>query len=215
MHAFGKSFVLGPAVSFAAALLAVPAFGQELPDAPDANATIVADAAPLPASYADALSRWTSAEDIATFAGRTFVYDRARAVSLGERAGPSVRPAIHTPEAMFERPHGVCVDLARFGVETLNRIDPHANARYLMLEFEPVVVDGATLRRHWIGVFERDGAWWFFADSRRPGHVAGPYATIDAFVAEYARYRARSIVAWRERASLAREARRTALRRDG
>jgi hypothetical protein len=57
------------------------------------------------------------------------------------------------------------------------------------------------LRRHWLAGFERDGARWYFADSKRPGHLAGPFATAAAFVDEYARYRGRTVVAFSERAS--------------
>ena len=49
--------------------------------------------------------------------------------------------------------------------------------------------------------FERDGAHWYFADAKRPGHLAGPYPTAAAFVDEYARYRGRAVVAFSERAS--------------
>lgn len=182
------------------ALLAGYAGAQELPDAPEAGAraagTRPADA---PRLYSEALGLWKSPEDIARFVDAAFVYDRSRALALAEPPDSrTVRPAIHRPEAMFARPEGVCIDLARFGVETLNRLDASFAARYLMLEFEPVVIDGRTLRRHWIASFRRDGKVWFFADSRRPGHVAGPYDSVDAFVADYARYRARPIVTWRE-----------------
>lgn len=189
---------------------------QELPDAPDIRMAWTESHAPRPASYAEALARWKTVDDIARHAGAAFVYDRARALSLAESstaAGATRRPAIHAPESFYAKPQGVCLDLARFGVETLDRIDPSAHARYLMLEFEPVVVEGAVLRRHWIASFQRDGAWWFFADSRRPGHVTGPYSTIEAFVAEYAAYRGRPIVAYRERDSLLRETRRVAQRK--
>ena len=76
-----------------------------------------------------------------------------------------------------------------------------------MIEFEPVVIEGRTLRRHWVASFRRDGKLWVYADSRRPGHVAGPYDTIDAFIADYARYRGQTIVAWRETDSYLRRTR--------
>lgn len=171
---------------------------QVLPDAPEPRdrPPVAIDA---PKRYADALASWRTPEDIARFADATFVYDRRRALALAESSDARAsRPAVHTAEAMFAKPEGVCIDLARFGVETLNRLDPAYAARYVMLEFEPVVIEGRTLRRHWVASFRRDGKLWVFADSRRPGHVAGPYDTIDAFIADYARYRAQPIVAFRE-----------------
>lgn len=184
----------------ASVLTVAPAHAQEPPDAPESGARREAPSrSDAPASYTAALAAWKSPEEIARFVGATFVYDRARALALAEApASRAPRPAIHSPEAMFESPEGVCIDLARFGVETLNRVDSSFAAQYLMLEFEPVVIEGRTLRRHWVASFRRDGKLWFFADSRRPGHVAGPYDSVAAFVAEYSHYRARPIVAWRE-----------------
>jgi hypothetical protein len=189
-----------------AALLIRPAplFAQTLPDEPMAIATIAPRPSDAPASYADALAAWKRPEDVARFIGATFVYDRGRALALADAPGQGRRLPVHTPEALFADGRGVCVDLARFGVETLNRLDARHAARYLMIEFEPVVVQGRTLRRHWVAVFERDGALWVYADSSRPGHVAGPYAALDAFVADYARLRGRTIVSWRERAGFER-----------
>jgi hypothetical protein len=90
------------------------------------------------------------------------------------------------------------VDLSRFAVETLRRLDPTLVARYLMIEFAPVTINGNTLRLHWLASFTRDGRHYFFADSRRPGHIAGPYASAQEFVEQYAAYRGREIVAFRE-----------------
>jgi len=174
------------------------AHAQTLPDAPEPRARAAA-AIDMPKRYADALAAWRTPEDVARFIDASFVYDRDRALALAERPDARApRPAIHAPEAMFERPQGVCIDLARFGVETLNRIDAGYGARYVMIEFDPVVIDGRSLRRHWVATFRREGKLWVFADSRRPGHVAGPYDDVDAFIADYARYRGQRIVASRE-----------------
>jgi hypothetical protein len=194
-------------------LFAALASAQELPDAPEARNRPAAPLSNVPKTYADALATWKVPEDIARFADATFVYDRARAIALAEPTDSRApRPAIHRPETMYAKPEGVCIDLARFGVETLNRLDATFAARYLMLEFEPVVIDGRTLRRHWVASFRRDGKVWFFADSRRPGHVAGPYDSVDAFIEDYARYRSRPIVKWRETDSFLRATRAVASR---
>ena len=76
-----------------------------------------------------------------------------------------------------------------------------------MIEFDPVTIRGNALRRHWVASFARDGKLYFFADSKRPGYMAGPYETTQAFIADYARYRARTIVAFSERATYERTAR--------
>ncbi|HVF65324.1 MAG TPA: hypothetical protein VNE58_15155 [Casimicrobiaceae bacterium] len=181
-----------------------PAAAQQPPDAPAAR-SIASPPQRINDTYADALARWRTPEDIARFLDATFVYDRTRALALAEPTNASTaRPAIYAPADFYAKPQGVCVDLARFGVETLDRIDPKLSARYLMIEFAPVTIEGRTLRRHWIAMFRRDGALWFYADSSRPEKVDGPYATIDAFIADYRKVRGREIVGWREQESFAR-----------
>lgn len=166
-------------------------------DAPEAR-PVASAGVKLPATYADALGTWRNVEDVNGWIGARFEYDIHRAARLSEtQRAQKGRVEIHRPEAFFAEPSGICVDLARFAVETLRTVAPEAKPRYLMIEFDPVVIRGNTLRRHWVAQVERDGALYFFADSKRPGHVAGPYASAEAYVAEYARYRGRPIVAHR------------------
>ena len=106
----------------------------------------------------------------------------------------------------------MCVDLSRFGVETLRSIDPRSEPKYLMIEFDPVQVAGNTLRFRWLASFKRNGKTFFFADSKRPGYIAGPYADAGEFVEEYAQYRGRRIVAFRELASFQKQRRTQALK---
>ena len=177
------------------AAAAGPAFW---PDAPEPPASGRAGTR-LPASYDEALRTWRSPEDIAGWAGSRFVYHTERALKLsetGRREGGA--PGILAPGDLFADPSGTCLDLARFGVETLQRIDPAAGPRYLMIEFEPVQVQGVILRRHWLATFRRDGAVYAFADSKRPRHVDGPYADTAELVAAYERYRGRKIVRFQE-----------------
>jgi hypothetical protein len=168
---------------------------------------------PAPPSYAQALRSWRRAEDLGAWLGERFEYDTARALRLSEtqRARSGSLP-IHEPAAFFESPRGVCVDVARFAVESLRAIDPQAKAGYLMIEFDPATLSGQTLRRHWVATFERDGQLYVFGDSKRPGHLAGPYADAAAFVADYARYRGRDVVAYRQLATYERQRRQAATR---
>jgi hypothetical protein len=66
-----------------------------------------------------------------------------------------------------------------------------------MIEFDPTVIAGNTLRRHWVVQYEVDGKLYYFADSRRPGHVAGPYGTVQEYIEQYSQYRQRRIVSYR------------------
>lgn len=168
-------------------------------DAPDPAYATSRATGNAPASYAQALQSWRTAADINTWIGQHFRYDTPRALKLSEsqRARTGTLP-IHEPATLYTQPDGVCVDLSRFAVETLRAIAPEAKPRHLMIEFDPVTLQGQTLRRHWVALFEQDGQLYAFGDSRRPGHIAGPYANTAAFIADYAQYRSRTIVAHRE-----------------
>lgn len=150
-------------------------------------------------SYEQALQMWTTPEDINGWVAANFSYDRTRAMQLSEaQKERSERPPIYSPLEFFESKTGVCIDLSRFAAETLRRIDPNADPKYLMIEFDPIQIDGNTLRLHWLVSFRRDGKRYFFADSKRPGHIAGPYNDIQPFIKEYELYRGREIVSYRE-----------------
>jgi hypothetical protein len=167
-------------------------------------------------SYEDTLKLWRSAEDINAWINARFEYDPARAIQLSEtQRQKNGRMPILAPEVFFAAPRGVCVDLSRFAIETLRAIDPETHPAYVMIEFDPVSIAGNTLRRHWVASFVRDGQHYYFADSKRPGHVAGPYGSTQEFVDEYAKYRGRRVVSFREVDSYERRARTMAPKKPG
>ncbi len=185
---------------------------ERLPDEPQ-QPRDSAVAFPAAGSYAEALAGWHTPEDISRWLAANFSYDAARAMNLSEtQRAKQAAPPIYSPAELFENRTGVCVDLSRFAVETLSRIDPQSDPKYLMIEFEPVQIRGNTLRLHWLVSFKRGGKTWFFADSNRPGHVAGPYSDTAAFIADYEKYRGRKIVAFRELASYQKQQRKKALK---
>lgn len=166
-------------------------------DAPD-PAFARPQSAAGPRTYDEAVREWSSSDAINAWIGSSFRYDRGRALALSETTrAANVSTAVIEPEAFFAHPRGVCIDLARFAVSTLRRVDPQSRGAYLMIEFEPVEVAGQVLRRHWLATFERGGKRYFFADSKRPGHMAGPYDSVDAFIVEYGAYRGRPIVSYK------------------
>ena len=184
-------------------------------DAPDPGPRTVY-AGPALASYPQALQTWRRPEEVNGWIGARFEYDNARALQLSEslREGGKA-PPIAEPASFFERPLGVCVDLARFAVETVRTVAPELRASYLMIEFEPLLRSGQVLRRHWIATYRRGDAHYFFADSRYPGRIYGPYPTVQAFVAEYAQLRQRRVVAYREVESFRRQPRAAAKQKAG
>ena len=193
------SRVLAPLLAaFLAACSALPESADPASDAPEGPRPRVA-AFKEATSYSNALQVWRTPEDVNAWIGAKFQYEMSRAMLLSESQRSSSGPLpIHQAHEFFAAPSGVCVDLSRFAVETVRRIDPNAKATYLMIEFSPVTIRGNTLRMHWLASFTRDGKYYFFADSKRPGHAAGPYASVGEFIAEYAAYRKRPIVAFRE-----------------
>jgi hypothetical protein len=166
------------------------------------------------ASYEEALRIWKTAEDMNGWIGANFSYDTARAMELSEtqrKKGETL--SIYSPSEFFRKRAGICVDLARFGVETLKQIDPASDPKYLMIEFDPIQIKGNTLRLHWLAGFKRGGKAYFFADSKRPGYIAGPYHDSREFVIEYEQYRGRKIVAFRETESYQKKRRSQAMKK--
>jgi len=145
------------------------------------------------------LHLWKKAEDVNEWVAAVFIYDRARAMKLSSnRRTEEQRVPIYSPSEFFESKAGVCVDLTRFGVETLRIIDPKSDPKYLMIEFDSIQINSHTFRLHWLVSFKRDGMKYFFCDSKRPGYIAGPYHSTQVFISEYEQYRGRRIVAHRE-----------------
>lgn len=150
-------------------------------------------------SYHQALETWKTAEDISRWVAVGFVYDKARAIELSEDQRTRKKAnSVYDPPEFFSKKSGVCVDLARFGFETLRKVDPNSQPKYLMIEFDPVQINGNTFRLHWLVSFKRDGLKYFFCDSKRPGYITGPYNSTQDFISEYEQYRGRKIVAHRE-----------------
>jgi hypothetical protein len=138
-------------------------------------------------------------EDSNGWIAANFSYDRARALRLSEtQRAKNERILIQAPSIFFDTKTGVCVNLSRFCLETLRRIDPKNDPKYLMIEFDPVKIKGNMLRLHWLVSFKRDSKIYIFANSKRPGHITGPYNDMQAFIIEYGKYRERKIVAFRE-----------------
>lgn len=165
-------------------------------------------------SYEEALQIWESVEDINDWIAANFSYDSDRAIRLSEnRLKRNENISIYSPAKFFEAKTGVCVDLARFSVETLRKIDPASDPKYLMIEFDPIQIRGNTFRLHWLVSFRRDGKIYFFSDSKRPGHIAGPYNDAQEFVDEYEQYRSRKIIAFRELESYQKQRRAKAIKR--
>lgn len=200
-------YVLLSLVGYANVLHSAESFS----DAPEhtRDSTAVFEAAE---SYEHALQVWKTPEDINAWIAANFIYDMTRSMRLSENQRSNKEQfAIYKPMEFFATKSGMCVDLSRFAVETLKEIDVQNDSKYLMIEFDPIQINGNTLRRHWLASFKRDGKTYFFADSKRPGHIAGPYNNTKAFINEYEQYRGRKIISFRELASYQKQRRTQAL----
>ena len=44
----------------------------------------------------------------------------------------------------------------------------------------------------------KEGKYYFFADSKRPGYISGPFNCTEEFIKQYEKYRGREIVSFKE-----------------
>ena len=150
-------------------------------------------------SYAVALEKWKSINDVADWMRQYFSYDLSRALELSETNRRDIKKvAVYSPAELYLKKKGVCIDLARFGVETVRKIFPESHPKYVMIEFTPIIIKGKTIRKHWIASYQKEGKYYYFADSKRPGYIAGPYHDTEEFINQYERYRGREIVSFKE-----------------
>ncbi len=194
-----KTITISLLVVLALDMATVPwtAAKSTLPDEA-ASRTAITPANQFPASYAQALARWRSVDQINQWIGKRFIYDSRRALLLSEtQRKKKQNMPIAAPADFYQNPLGVCVDLARFGVETAMHIAPHRKPAYLMIEFQPIIVQGNMLRRHWLAVFQKDRAFYSFADSKRPGHLDGPHASLANLVSAYESFRGREVISYK------------------
>ncbi|MDY6790212.1 MAG: PHB depolymerase family esterase [Thermodesulfobacteriota bacterium] len=178
-------------------LPAVDETAKKLADAPE-NSGKIHKVAEYP-SYSTALKNWKSINDIADWIRQYFSYDFNRALDLSEtNRGDTKKVGVYSPAELYLKKKGVCIDLARFGVETLRKIFPELHAKYIMIEFKPIVISGKTIRKHWIASYQKEGKYYYFADSKRPGYISGLFNCKEKFIHQYERYRGRKIVSFKQ-----------------
>jgi hypothetical protein len=147
-------------------------------------------------SYAQAIQNWKTVEEVNTWIADNFQYDMQRARRLAGGQGRQ-RVSVYDPAEVFRHKKGVCVDLARYACETLETINPDLSPRYLMIEFEPLQIGNSTFIRHWLIVYLKENQYFVLADTKRPGHISGPYSHLADFIAEYQSFRKRIIVSYK------------------
>lgn len=163
---------------------------QKLSDAPEKN---IRKPDIDTTQYLEAISTWKSIEQINQWIGQNFHYDMSRAEALGSKRNKGPKTTIFTPEEFFKVKSGICVDLSRFAFETLKKVDPELEAYYLMIDFEPIEIQGSIIRKHWVLAYKLKDQFYITADSKVPGTISGPYDTIQDFITGYEKFRERKI----------------------
>jgi hypothetical protein len=167
-----------------------------------------------PADYTTVVQQWKTVYDVNTWIKENFRYDFTRAKQLAENSAEREKTGIFSPAELYRVKKGVCIDLCRFAVETINIIDTAKHVQYLMIEFEPVLIDSSIIKKHWLAVYHDSSGYYLLADSKRPGYIAGPYIQVADFIAEYQSFRERKIVSWKVLMSYQKKQKQKAVKQD-
>lgn len=166
----------------------------KLSDAPEKN-EIKSKADTI--SYSEAIGNWKSIEEINQWIGKNFHYDMSRAIALGSKRNDGPKIAIFSPDEFFTVKSGICVDLSRFAFETLKKVSPDTETFYLMIDFEPIEIQGSIIRKHWVLAYKQNDQFYVTADSKQPGVISGPYDSIKDFITGYEKFRERKVVSFK------------------
>lgn len=163
---------------------------RKLSDAPEKN-TLKLNTDTI--QYDKAIKDWKSVEDINKWIGQNFHYDMSRAVALGSKRNDGPKISIFSPNEFFTVKSGICVDLSRFAFETLKKVNPDTEAFYLMIDFEPIEIQGSIIRKHWVLAYKHNDQFYVTADSKQPGVISGPFDSVQDFITGYEEFRERKI----------------------
>lgn len=139
----------------------------------------------LAGSYEDAISRWKSHNDIASWLSNNFTFEKSRQKQIAKRLkqqGPSGL-LVRKPATLYEDNHrGYCADSANFAITSLNRIDPAYNARWVF------IWNDAGSPNHWVAAFDYEGKLYIMDYGagnkwKAMQGVHGPYSSLDEYKA--------------------------------
>lgn len=178
------------------------AYTEELPKCNrglDGGTASCSDLQPLGCHWVDhgcepssrAHNAWSTPEEISSWIGANFTYDTSRAATVK----PGVTP-IYTPDELFEKKSGMCVDLARFSYEALAKMPGVTEPKYLMVKFQPCKLpSGGIMARHWMASYRGAGGKLFFmGDTTHPGRIYGPFESHAQFINDcYANLKGRKV----------------------
>jgi len=104
-------------------------------------------------SYEAALASWTSHKDVAKWLSNNFSFEKSRQKQISKRLrqqGPDGL-LIRKPVNLYENNHnGYCADSANFSIQSLNKINPAYNARWVF------IWNKAGRPNHWVAAFDHE-----------------------------------------------------------
>ncbi len=132
--------------------------------------------------YEDALASWQSYEDVGNWLNSSFSFDKNRQRTIQRRLktqGPSGL-LVRGPAKLYKSRKGYCADAANFAIESVNRIDPSYNARWVFIRNEK------GRPHHWVAAFDHDGKLYIMDYGtgrkwRAMQGVHGPYASLEEY----------------------------------
>jgi hypothetical protein len=104
-------------------------------------------------SYKEATSTWKSYEEVGKWLDNNFIFDNDRSQRIVYRLktqGPTGL-LVKNPEKLFKHKRGYCADATHFSIETLNKIDPDYNARWVL------ILNDYGHPHHWVAAFDYEG----------------------------------------------------------
>jgi len=124
-------------------------------------------------TYAEAVSKWKSYQDLANWFEKDFSLDVNRFKQFEQTLPPP-----RTPEETYRLKSGIYIDAATFTKETLNRIDPSYKAQIVVIIMRPYGYN------HYVCSFKKDGKI-FIMDYGSPNKkitgVHGPFNSLEEY----------------------------------
>jgi len=134
-------------------------------------------------SYDEALDSWKSHKDVAKWLNSNFSFEKSRQKQISKRLkqqGPDGL-LIRNPATLYEDSHrGYCADSANFAIQSLNKINPAYNARWVFIR------NDAGRPNHWVAAFDYESKIYIMdygtGDKwRKMRGVLGPYNSLDEY----------------------------------
>lgn len=135
-----------------------------------------------PSAYEAAIGKWTTYQDVANWLKSNFTFDHSRLSTIlfrTRQSGPAGLLA-RGAAATYNVKSGYCTDAAAFAIQSLNRINPDYQARYVFIK------NRYGQPHHWVAGFMVNGKIMVMDYGASPewggmNGVHGPYDSLDQY----------------------------------